>query len=292
MLKVLEGLGDSVPIPRRCYMFYRDGILVRSHIFDGFSICHGFSGKAGGVSAHPHTASLNLAMGREDSDGVVRQNIDIFVKAVTGGVFGKEHAVCAPQIHSAIVRKVGPSDWGSGVLFPAPAEGDGFVTDEAGVFIFIRIADCTPILLCGKKEDGRPVIAAVHAGWRGTAKGIAPEAVCAMVSLGCVKDSIRAAVGPHIGACCYEVGGDLFDEVKALRGTDFAEKFVTPSPAVHGKYSCDMSGMNRALLLDAGVSEKSIDISPDCTYCMSDMYYSHRKTAGRRGAMGAGIVIV
>ena len=272
-------------------MFFWDGIVLRSDIFDGVPAMHGFSGKRGGVSVHPHTASLNLAMGREDSDDVVRQNIDIFVKSVTNGVYGMENAICAPQIHSSVVRRVGKSDSGDGVTRPSPAEGDGFVTDEAGVFIFIRIADCTPILLYGEKEDASPVVSAVHAGWRGTAKGIAAEAVSAMAALGCVRESIRAAVGPHIGACCYEVGGDLLDEVKALRGTDFAEKFVTPSPAVPGKYICDMSGMNRSLLLEAGVRDTNIDISPDCTCCRSDVYYSHRKTAGKRGAMGAGIVI-
>ena len=272
-------------------MFFWNGIILKSDIFNGTSSMHGFSAKKGGVSTHPHTAALNLAMGREDSDHVVRQNIDIFAKAVTEGACGMENAVCAPQIHSSVVRRVGRTDCGDGVLRPSPAEGDGFVTDEPGVFIFIRVADCTPILLYGEKADKSPVVSAVHAGWRGTAKGIAAEAVSAMAALGCEKQSIRAAIGPHIGVCCYEVGQDLFDEVRSLRGRAFAEKFVTPSPSSPGKLFCDMSGMNRALLLAAGVPEANIDISADCTWCMSDMYYSHRKTAGKRGAMGAGIVI-
>lgn len=273
-------------------MFFWDGIILKSGIFDGTSSMHGFSAKKGGVSTHPYTAALNLAMGREDSDNVVRQNIDIFVKAVTKGALGMENAVCAPQIHSSVVRGVGKGDCGDGVTRPSPAEGDGFVTDEPGVFIFIRVADCTPILFYGEKADKSPVVSAVHAGWRGTAKGIAAEAVSAMAALGCEKQTIRAAIGPHIGVCCYEVGEDLFDEVKSLRGKHFAEKFVVPSHSAPGKFFCDMAGMNRALLLDAGVPENSIDLSPDCTYCMSDVYYSHRKTAGKRGAMGAGIVIL
>ncbi len=271
-------------------MVYEDGILLRSDLFDG-AVFHGFSGKAGGVSGHPHTASLNLAMGREDSDEVVRQNIDIFVRAVTGGVYGLESAVCAPQIHSADVRRVSAAHRGEGVIFPASACGDGFVTDVAGVFVFVRVADCTPILLSGKKGDGSPVIAAVHAGWRGTAQGIAGAAVEAMRSLGCVTESICAAIGPHIGACCYEVGGDLFDEVARFRGRAFAERYVLPSSAVRGKYFCNMTGMNRELLMESGVSAAGIDVSEHCTYCMSDRYYSHRKTAGKRGAMGAGIAI-
>ncbi len=272
-------------------MFYRNGILLRSDLFD-HTVCHGFSGKTGGVSTHPHTASLNLAVGREDSDDVVRRNIDIFVREVTEGAYGMEHAVCAPQIHSAIVRHVTTADGGEGITRPASAEGDGFVTDEAGVFIFVRIADCTPILLCGKKADGSAVVAAVHAGWRGTAKGIAGEAVKAMCTLGCTEESICAAIGPHIGACCYEVGEDLYREVTGLRGRDFAQRFVTPSPDVSGKFVCDMTGMNRSILLEAGVKGENIDVSDHCTYCMSDWYYSHRKTEGKRGAMGAGILIL
>lgn len=272
-------------------MFYRDGILLKSDIFSS-RIGHGFSGKEGGVSVHPYTASLNLAMGREDGDDVVRENIDRFARAISGGICGKDCAVCAPQIHSDIVRMVTKSDCGEGVLRPASAEGDGFVTDQHGVLIFVRIADCTPILLCGEKEDGSPVIAAVHAGWRGTAKGIAVRAVRAMVKLGCITKSIRAAIGPHIGTCCYEVGADLLEEVTTLRGGDFAKRYVTPSPAVSGKFVCDMTGMNRELLMESGVSEHHIDITDHCTCCMSDTYYSHRKTAGKRGAMGGGIIIL
>lgn len=272
-------------------MFYKDGILLKSDIFPS-CVRHGFSGKAGGVSAHPYTASLNLAMGREDSDDVVRENIDIFARAVSSRVYGKEHAICAPQIHSDIVRKVTKSDCGEGVTRPASAEGDGFVTDQRGVLIFVRIADCTPILLCGEKEDGSPVISAVHAGWRGTAKGIAARAVCAMCALGCRAETIKAAIGPHIGVCCYEVSKDLLDEVTSLCGSDFAKRYVVPSPHASDKFLCNMTGMNREILMNAGVSECHIDITDHCTYCMSDQYYSHRKTAGKRGAMGAGIVIL
>ncbi len=268
-------------------MFYWDNIVLRS---DNLPLPHGFSAKAGGVSTHPYTATLNLAMGREDSDEIVRENIARFARAIEPGC-GADDAVCAPQIHSAIVRKVGVENRGEGVTRPALSSGDGFVTDEAGVLIFVRVADCTPILLAGYKADKSPVIAAVHAGWRGTAKGIAASAVEAMVELGCERDSIHAAIGPHIGSCCYEVGADLYDEVAALRGEAFARTYITPSKNREGKFFCDMTGMNRAILCAAGVREDAIDVSPDCTFCQSGTYYSHRKTAGKRGAMGAGILI-
>lgn len=276
-------------------MFFRDGILLKSDIFDGLSVGHGFSSKQGGVSTHPYTASLNLAMGREDSDDCVRENIGIFVRAASYGRYGAENAVCAPQIHSSIVRRVGLHDCGDGVIRSSPVQCDGFVTDEPGVFVFVRVADCTPILLCGEKHDKSPVIAAVHAGWRGTVKGIAAEAVSAMAELGCIRESVRAAVGPHIGVCCFEVGGDLKSEAEKQQGKSFADRYVISkgkNSLGEEKYLCDMSGMNRELLVSAGVRAENIDISGDCTMCMSDIYYSHRKTAGKRGAMGAGIVIL
>ena len=103
-------------------MFYKDGILLRSDLFSD-KVRHGFSGKVGGVSEHPYTASLNLAMGREDSDDVVRENIEIFARAVSGGIFGKESAVCAPQIHSDIVRRVTTADCGLHSHSPLRREG-------------------------------------------------------------------------------------------------------------------------------------------------------------------------
>ena len=73
---------------------------------------------------------------------------------------------------------------------------------------------------------------------------------------------------------------------------DFAKRYITPSPHVPGKVICDMTGMNCEILIESGVALSRIDVTDHCTYCMSDRYYSHRKTAGKRGAMGAGIAII
>lgn len=146
-----------------------------------------------------------------------------------------------------------------------------------------------PILLCGTDKDGKPVVSAVHAGWRGTVGGIAAEAVAKMQSLGAVSDSICAAVGAHIGVCCYEVGESFIEEVKSIRGEDFVRRHVDFTS--YEKPHANLSSMNREFLMSAGVWEENIDFSPDCTCCNTEIYFSHRGMHGKRGTMGAGIMI-
>ena len=285
-------------------MFIRDGILYRSDVLCSVpGVLHGFSGRAGGVSVLEHTRSPTLTAGLGDPDETVRANTGIFCRAVSGGLYGAEAGVKARQIHSAKIRLLGASHAGEGAVRPA-AEGedgecDGFVTDAPGVLPMIRVADCVPILFAGLKDGdpARPVVAAVHAGWRGTAAGIAPKAVRLMREMGCPASSLRCAVGPHIGACCYEVGEDFVEAVASLCGREFAKAYIRPVLLPDGTRSpkphADLAGMNRALLLEAGLAEGQIDFSPDCTACSDPAsYYSHRRMKGVRGTQGAGIVIL
>lgn len=269
-------------------MFYKDGIFKKSTLLDEIpGIFHGFSTRLGGVSVLPHTATMNLSRGLGDTDDVVRQNLDIFARAISGGMYGAESVVMMSQIHSASVRIVTRTDAGEGsTRFPA-CEGDGFASCEHGVIPVVRAADCVPILLAGIRGDGTPAVSAIHAGWRGTVSGIAPEAVRALVSLGCAVSSIRVAIGAHIGFCCYEVGTDFYDSVCKLRGADFADRHIRCVPS--GKLHADLTSMNAELLEYVGITHDRLDICPDCTMCMPDLYYSHRATHGKRGVHGAGI---
>ena len=114
-------------------MVSRNGVLFRSSLLSLPGICHGFSTRLGGVSTHPYTKEMNLAMGREDDDDTVRQNGEIFASLVSGGVLHKEDLVAAPQIHSAKVRILTADNRGEGMVKPAGSECDGFVTDVPGV---------------------------------------------------------------------------------------------------------------------------------------------------------------
>ena len=125
---------------------------------------------------------------------------------------------------------------------------------------------------------------------QGTVSGIAAEAVRVMLSLGCELPTICAAIGPHIGYCCYEVGADFYETVCGLCGAEFAGRHIT-IPAGKVKHHANLTSMNVEILTNAGVTPEKIDVSSDCTMCMNDIYYSHRATAGKRGVHGAGIGI-
>lgn len=275
-------------------MFQKNGVIFRSTLLDLPGICHGFSTREGGVSTHPYTREMNLAMGREDDDDTVRRNGEIFASLVSDGRMHKENLVTASQIHSDIVRILTAENRGEGMTGPAGEDCDGFVTDVPGVLPVIRVADCTPVLLAGRKSDGSPVVGAVHAGWRGSGAGIVRTAVEKMRDMGVLTESVHAAIGPHIGVCCYEVGEDLLEAVTDMAGEAFAKACCRPrriDDAGRQKYTADLTGMNLHWLREAGVPAEQIDVSPHCTMCDPAVFHSHRATGGKRGAMGAVIGI-
>ncbi len=273
-------------------MFYDENYLLKSSLLDSLGICHGFSTRHGGVSTLPHTASMNIADGHGDSEETVKKNTDILIKLVTDGHLGKADGTTAPQIHSAIVTVIDESFRGNGILRPSEISCDGFATDRAGVVPIVRTADCVPIIMGGRKVDGSPIIAVLHAGWRGTVNVIAAEGVNKLVLLGAVKESVRVAIGPHIGKCCFEVGEDLLETVIGIRGEDFARRHVKESGKGDGKYFADLTGMNVEILTLAGVKEENIDVCTECTSCLHNKYHSHRKGKGMRGAMGSAAAIL
>ncbi len=265
-------------------MFIRNGILFRSGLLDTDGIRHGFSTREGGVSTLPHTASMNVADGRGDSPETVRQNLAILACAVTDGALDEKTVVCAPQIHSAIVRYVTEADCGH----PA-APCDGFFTDRSGVLLMVRTADCVPLLLTARKADGSPLVAAVHAGWRGTAASIAAEAVRKLTEAGAEISTVRAAIGACIHDCCFAVREDFTSAVTEMCGSDFAKRHIRER---EGRFTADLVGMNCEILQSAGLRKDQIDVSPHCTACTPHRFHSHRATGGKRGTMGALIAIL
>lgn len=272
-------------------MFYENNIFSSSSLLDLPGVRHGFSSRIGGVSTLPHTASLNLSCGLGDDDETVFRNLDIFARSLSDGVYSGASTVTAHQIHSSKIRILTASNAGEGFSLPRGEDCDGFVTDQPGILPIARVADCVPILLAGQKSDASPVIAAVHAGWRGTVSGICAAAVEKMRSLGCTPESIRAAIGPHIGFCCYEVGEDFIESVAAIRGNDFALRNIRKEDGF-AKPHADLTSMNLEILAESGITPDRIDIHPDCTMCDPVKYYSHRASGGRRGVMGGGICII
>lgn len=169
------------------------------------------------------------------------------------------------QIHSdRVVRAEVPGRLG---------EGDALVTEVAGLGVGVRTADCLPILLV---DPERRAVAAVHAGWRGTLAGVAVRAVESLGRLfGSRAGAIRAAIGPGIQVCCYEVGPEV-----AIQFRNFL-----PEPGkIGGKIRLDLVAINRQLLAGAGLAPRHVYSGAPCTCCSGDEFHSwrrNRETAGR-----------
>ena len=162
------------------------------------------------------------------------------------------------QVHSG---ECVPAEGRAGVL----GTGDALLEDRPGAVVAVKTADCVPILLA---DERRRAVAAVHAGWRGTVAQIAARAVEAMHKrFGSDPAHLRAALGPAIGPCCYEVGPEVavwFEE--------------------HGRAHVDLAAANRRQLIAAGVTPERIYASNLCTMCRRDHFHSYRRdkeAAGR-----------
>ena len=237
-------------------------------------VAHAFTTRFGGVS-HGIYSSMNLGVNSGDDPVCVRENFSLLCNALD---VEAEDIVCSRQVHSIRIRTVTREDRGE-IFYSSPHEADGLITSEKGVALIVFTADCVPILL---HDPVRGVIGAVHAGWRGTTRDIAGTAISIMTAgFRCVPSDISAAIGPCISKCCYETGQDV---VAALDKTFPAasEKCVKMRGP---KYMVDLKEINRLLLLRAGL--RDITISDECTSCLSDKYWSHRKTNGKRGSQAA-----
>ncbi len=240
---------------------------------------HCFSTRFGGVS-EGHLASLNLGVHRGDRPENVLENYRILGDAVG---FSPENTVFTKQIHSDRIERVGRNDRGRGLCFPVPEDCDGLVTDEPEVALTVFSADCTPILLF---DPVKKAIGAVHAGWRGTAAGIAGKAVEKMVQeFGCEPKNIRAAIGPCISQCCFETDEDVPNAMLASFGREAWECIQTKGE----KYYVNLKGLNTLSLRRAGV--EGIDIAQACTACQPERFWSHRRVGNARGSLAAVIMI-
>src|ERR1700723_3272052 len=163
------------------------------------------------------------------------------------------------QIHSSTCL---PAGGRAGLI----GEGDALLEDAPGAVVAVKTADCIPILLI---DQARRAVAAVHAGWRGTAAGIAQRGVEAMHShFGTEAADLHAAIGPGIGESCFEVG----PEVAAAFGRT-------------GKIHLDLAAINRQQLLDAAVTAERIYTSKLCTKCLSDDFHSFRRDREASGRL-------
>ncbi len=241
-------------------------------------VAHGFSTRIGGVSKGIYT-SMNLGSTRGDNPDCVKENYLRFCAAIGADV---HRVVMTNQIHSTIIRTATPSDIKNDLYDPEGYDCDGLITNEPGLALTIFSADCIPVLLY---DPTKRVIAAVHAGWRGTAGDIAGKAARLMQEdYASAPEDILTSIGPGISQCCFETHADVPDAMIEALGT-LATPYITCLE--NGKFKVDLKGINAALLMRAGVSPEHVEISNDCTACLPDKYWSHRVTQGHRGSQAA-----
>ena len=260
------------------YLQEQNGVIaLKCRALDAIpGVHHGFSTRHGGVS-EGYLATMNFTYNRESSENV-EENFRRF-SAANGLPY--ESLVLTQQVHSTHVTTVDDRFKNKG-RNRVSWETDGLVTAEGGMGLVCFTADCVPLLLA----DGRNgVVAAVHAGWRGTVNGIAAEAVHAMTAAGARPEELVAAIGPSIGPCHFEVGAEVQEA--------FAARFGALLPTVpsyrEGHFMVDLWQANRLILRQAGVPDDRIFTAEVCTFCNNSDYYSHRYTNGRRGLMIAAI---
>jgi purine-nucleoside/S-methyl-5'-thioadenosine phosphorylase / adenosine deaminase len=279
-------------------------VLAADNLLDIPWLVHGFSTRHGGVSEAYGGGALNLGITREDTREAVLRNRQLFLSAL-GAVDGDSSpwpSAAMRQIHSSQVHAVTE-------LPRHPLAGDGLVTSRAGLVLAVRTADCLPVLLA---DPVQRAVGAIHAGWRGTLARVVENGVGAMrLHFGSDPADLKAAIGPGIHRCCYEVGEEMRDSF-ASQFSYAAELFqeVSSSDPVRRKYPLlfmnmrapghgepprtvhlDLVEANRRQLLDAGLLAENVWVSPLCTSCRTDLLFSYRAEKGGTGRMMGAIGI-
>jgi hypothetical protein len=218
-----------------------------------------FSTRLGGVSDGAH-ASLNLGLLTDDAPGNVVENRRRLCGAVGAD---PERATMAFQVHGAHVAEADPR----GVVTPGTdyEACDGLWSDRPGQAMMLVTADCFPVAVAGREGD--PALAVLHVGWRGLLDGIVENGVRT------IGGDPQAAIGPGIGACCYEVGEEVASPFRERFGDD-----VAPD----GKLDLALA-IERALDA-AGVAD--VDRNRHCTSCEAELFFSHRRDRGVTGRQG------
>ncbi len=256
--------------------------LLRFSNLSGFpELFHFVTTRQGGVSTGNYS-TFNLGTNSGDHSDNVFQNRNILCKTLN---IETDQLIFPKQNHSAnvkvIKREFLKADEQEKKVFLK--ETDAVVTNIQGVCLGIKTADCVPVLLF---DSINKVIAAVHAGWRSTLKGIILKAVHSMVSeFSSDSSEIIAGIGPSISPAVYEVGQEVYSR--------FDKKYLKP---VHNnppnKRFLDLWQANHDQLTQAGIPEKHIELAGLCTYSNPEFFFSARRDGPNTGGMATGIMLL
>ncbi len=247
-------------------------------------VSHGFSTRMGGVSEGIY-ASMNLSYTRGDKEEAVTENFVRFARALE---VCPEDYVFSDQTHTTNIRVVTEADRGKGFVRARDYQDiDGLVTNVKGLVLSTFYADCVPLYFVDLKQKA---IGLSHSGWKGTVGKIGRKTVETMErEYGSKPENILAAIAPSICRECYEVSEDVAVEFKKIFPKENHEKIMDDKG--NGKYQLDLWECNKRILLDAGIREENISITNICTCCNSDLLFSHRASQGKRGNLGAFLML-
>ena len=257
---------------------------------------HLISTRTGGVSSGIY-ATMNYSYNRGDDRKAVDENF-----RRTAYILGKkpEDFVCSDQTHTVNVRKVTAEDRGKGVVIPKDYQDvDGLVTDVPGLILSTFYADCVPLLFV---DPVRRAIGCSHSGWRGTVQEMGRVTIERMgEEYGCRPENIIAAIGPSICMDCYEVSEDVIEAFQKLFSQERYKQIVGEQGKIgwqdifyaksNGKYQLDLWKANEAILLGAGILPQHLAVTDVCTCCNPKVLFSHRASQGKRGNIGAFLML-
>lgn len=238
---------------------------------------NGFSTRLGGVSPYPREA-LNLAGFDEDTAANIHENRRRFSAALGGGwTWG-----AAWQVHGTTTRLI------ENCLDTQcdQAQSDALMTRQSNILLGVKTADCVPVLLGDTRTNA---LAAVHAGWRGTLKGIVAKTLSDMHrAFGTRPADVYAAIGPAALACCYEVGPEVVSAFKEK--FDYGDTLFSAYRNGHARI--DLHAANRRQLTAAGVPDAQIWTAPLCTMCRTDLFFSYRREKPLYGRTGRSMSVI
>ena len=242
---------------------------------------HLFSTRLGGVS-QGDCASMNFSMDRGDSRENVLTNFGRIAQVLGCGI---DDMTASHQTHTTNIRRMTEADRGKGILRKRDYQDvDGMVTDVPGLVLVTFYADCVPLYFV---DPVHRAIGLAHSGWRGTAGRMGERMVEAMGrQFGSRPEDIRAAIGPSICRDCYEVSEDVAAQFTEMLGGDVA----VPGEKA-GKYQLDLWLANELILRQAGILPEHLVVTDICTCHNSGYLFSHRASGGRRGSLGAFLML-
>ena len=252
------------------------------------NLWHGkFSTRIDGVSRKPFD-SLNLALHVGDEPENVIANRKKFVQSLG---FKITDIVTPNQVHGEKIFRVDENYRGCGCENYADSipETDALITDTPALPLMLCFADCVPIFFVDVENSA---IGLAHGGWRGTFKKIAAKTLLKMTDeFGTNPEKCLVGIAPSIGACCYEVGGEVLDKCKIAFPKNFGELLIERD----GKIFLDLWRANVIQLLEIGVPEENIEVANHCTCCHDAWYFSyraaHKKNLDRTGRIAALIAL-